>query len=168
MPHKHNPIACILALAAGTRIPGAVAAFLSGMIQEHERAAGGWQAEWATVARVVEDTGLALASMREVAEGLVVDPRRMRENIASTRGVVFAERAAMLLGPALGRAVAHEILEQATRRAIETGRNLKQVLAEIPEVTRVLTPAQIDDLDSPESYLGSAEIFRKQLLESSE
>jgi 3-carboxy-cis,cis-muconate cycloisomerase len=168
MPHKRNPTGCSLTLAAAARVPGYVSQFLSGMAQEHERAVGGWQAEWATIARVIQDTGLALASMREVAEGLVVHPRRMRENIASTRGVVFAERAAMLLGPALGRAVAHEILEQATRRAIETGRNLKQVLAEIPEVTRVLTPAQIDDLDSPESYLGSAEIFRKQLLESSE
>ena len=168
MPHKRNPTACSLTLAAAARVPGYVASFLFGMAQEHERAVGGWQAEWTTIARVVQDTGLALASMREVAEGLSVNPWRMRENIASTHGVIFAERAVMLLGSALGRDVAHEILEKATRRSIETGRPLKEVLTEIPEATRVLTPAQIDGLDSPEQYLGSAEIFRKQLLESSE
>jgi len=166
MPHKRNPTGCSLALAAAARVPGYVSSFLSGMAQEHERALGGWQAEWATIARVMQDTGLALASVREVAGGLTVDSRRMRENIASTRGVVFAERAMMLLGPALGRDVAHEILERAARRSLETGRKFKEVLPEIPEVARVLAPAQIDDLDSPESYLGSAEIFRRRLLES--
>jgi len=167
MPPKRNPTGCSLTLAAAARVPGYVASFLFGMAQEHERAAGGWQAEWATIARVVQDTGLALASMREVAEGLAVDPARMRVNIAATHGVIFAERAMMLLGAAVGRDVAHEILERATRRSIETGWQLKDVLMEIPEVARVFTPAQIDDLDSPEQYLGSAEIFRKQLLESS-
>jgi len=168
MPHKRNPTGCSLTLAAAARVPGYVSSFLFGMAQEHERAAGGWQAEWATLARVVQDTGLAIASMREVAEGLVVDPRRMRQNLAATHGVIFAERAVMLLGSALGREVAHEILERATRQSIETGCKLKEVLTENPEVARVLTPAQIEGLDSPEQYLGSAEIFRKQLLESSE
>ena len=168
MPHKRNPTACSLVLAAATRVPGSVSSFLCGMAQEHERAAGGWQAEWATIARAIQDTGLALASMREAAEGLTVDPRRMRENIASTRGVIFAERAALLLAATLGRDAAHHTLEQATRRALETGRPLKEVLAETPEAARVLTPDQIAALDSPEEYLGSAEIFRQQLLESTD
>ena len=51
MPHKRNPTACMLAIAAAKRTPGLVADFLSGMVQEHERALGGWQAEWATVRR---------------------------------------------------------------------------------------------------------------------
>ncbi len=93
MPHKHNPIACSLTLAAATRIPGQVASFLYGMVQEHERAVGGWQAEWVTISRVVQDTGVALASMRETAEGLRVDPRKMSGNIASTQGAIFAEKA---------------------------------------------------------------------------
>jgi 3-carboxy-cis,cis-muconate cycloisomerase len=155
MPHKRNPTGCSLALAAANRVPGLVASFLFGMSQEHERGAGGWQAEWATIARVIEDTGLALASMREVAEGLSVDASRMRANIDATGGLIFTERAMMLLGPKMGRDAAHKLLEEATRHA-----NLTEALA------GHLSPEEIRRLNKPESYLGSAETFRRRLLES--
>ena len=165
MPHKRNPIACALALAAATRVPGQVAAFLAGMPQEHERAAGGWQAEWVAIARVVEDTGLALASMREAAEGLTVNAARMRRNLESTGGAIFAERAALLLAEKLGREDALRVVDESLRRSAETGRPFTAVLAEMPEARAVLTPAQIGALDDPRQYLGAAEVFRQQLLE---
>jgi 3-carboxy-cis,cis-muconate cycloisomerase len=155
MPHKQNPTACSLTLAAANRVPGLVASFLFGMTQEHERGAGGWQAEWATIARVIEDTGLALSSMTEVAEGLIVDASRMRANIDATGGLIFTERAMMLLAPKMGRDAAHKVLEEAAHHA-----KLADVLA------AHLTPEEIQDLNRPESYLGSAEAFRRQLLAS--
>jgi len=164
MPHKRNPTGCSLALAAAHRVPGMVANFLFGMTQEHERGAGGWQAEWTTIARVMEDTALALASMAEVAEGLTVDAARMRANIDATRGVIFAERAMILLGATLGRDGAHKLLDQATGRTLESGRSLADVLADFPEAARVLSKEQIENLNVPEAYLGSAEAFRRQLL----
>jgi 3-carboxy-cis,cis-muconate cycloisomerase len=153
MPHKRNPTGCAMTLAAANRVPGLVASFLFGMAQEHERAAGGWQAEWATISRVIEDTGLALASMTEVAEGLSVDASRMRANIDATGGLIFAERAMMLLAPRIGRDAAHKLLEEATRHA-----KLVEVLS------HHLSPEEIRELNIPESYLGSAETFRRQLL----
>ena len=163
MPHKHNPIACSLTLAAAHRVPGLVAAFLSSMVQEHERGVGGWQAEWPTVAAVIQATGLAVASMAEVAEGLTVDPARMRANIEATRGVIFAERVVMMLGASLGREAAHKLLEQATRQSIEQKRRLIEVLEEIPEITRAIPLDVLRTLDTPEDYLGAAEEFRKRL-----
>jgi 3-carboxy-cis,cis-muconate cycloisomerase len=164
MPQKRNPIASALALAAANRVPGLVAAFLTSMVQEHERGVGGWQAEWPTVAATIQATGLAIASMAEAAEGLDVESGRMRANIDATRGAVFAERATMLLGAALGRDVAHKILEEATRRSAAEKRRLAEVLAEIPEVTRVLDSKTLCDLEKPEDYLGVAEDFRKRLV----
>ena len=46
MPHKRNPIACAITLAAANSAPALVASFLAGMVQEHERGVGGWHAEW--------------------------------------------------------------------------------------------------------------------------
>lgn len=46
MPHKRNPVGCAAVLTAATRAPGLVATVFAGMVQEHERALGGWQAEW--------------------------------------------------------------------------------------------------------------------------
>src|SRR5262249_40875634 len=60
MPHKRNPVACTLTLAAAQRVPSEVAAFLAAMVQEHERAAGGWQAEWSIVANIIQSTGVAV------------------------------------------------------------------------------------------------------------
>jgi 3-carboxy-cis,cis-muconate cycloisomerase len=168
MPHKRNPTGCSLALTAAYRVPGLVATFLSTMVQEHERGLGDWQAEWPTVAAVIQATGSACAAMAEVAGGLSVDPARMRANIDATRGVIFAERAMMLLGAKLGRDVAHKVLEEATRNAITQGRHLAEVLAEMPEVARHLDRAALSRLEAPEEYLGAAEAFRKNLLSYSE
>jgi 3-carboxy-cis,cis-muconate cycloisomerase len=167
MPHKRNPIGCTLTLATANRVPGLVSSFLSGMIQENERGVGGWQAEWPTISAIVQSAGLAAASMTEVAEGLTVDTDRMRANIASTRGVIFAERAMILLGKALGRDVAHRVLEEATHRSITQQKHFSEVLNEMPEVTAHLDTAVIRSLEDPEQYLGAAETFRKQLLASS-
>jgi 3-carboxy-cis,cis-muconate cycloisomerase len=164
MPNKRNPTACSLTLAAAHRVPGLVASFLSAMVQEHERAVGGWQAEWPVVAAVVQSTGVAIASMAETSEGLAVDTKKMRANIASTNGLIFAERAMMLLGPKIGRDVAHKIIEAAARKSVEQGKNLAAVLAETPEVTAHLGPAELKQLEVPEQYLGSAEPFRKALI----
>jgi 3-carboxy-cis,cis-muconate cycloisomerase len=164
MPNKRNPVSCSLTLAAAQRVPGLVASFLSGMGQEHERSIGGWQAEWPVVASVIKACGVAIASMAEAAEGLSVDVERMRSNIEKTQGMIFAERAMMALGSKLGRDGAHRILESAARRAVKEGKKLTAVLAEMPEVTAHLTSAELEQLDSPEGYLGSAETFRQALI----
>jgi 3-carboxy-cis,cis-muconate cycloisomerase len=167
MPNKRNPTACSLTLAAAQRVPGLVASFLSAMVQEHERAVGAWQAEWPVVAGVVQSAGAAIASMAEAAEGLSVDAEKMRANIEHTNGLIFAERAMMLLGAKVGRDVAHKILEGAARKSVNEGRNLAAVLAETPEVTAYLSAAALKQLEMPEQYLGSAEAFRKALLADS-
>lgn len=164
MPNKRNPIACALTLSAVNRVPGLVAGFLSSMAQEHERAVGGWQAEWPTVAAIVEATGLASASMAEAADGLEVSAVKMRENISATKGSVFAERAMMLLGPSMGRSAAHELVQKASQRSAAERRRLSEVLGEMPEVTSILSQQTIRALENPEEYLGVAEEFRKRLL----
>jgi 3-carboxy-cis,cis-muconate cycloisomerase len=166
MPHKRNPTACALAIAAGGRVPGYVASFLAAMAQEHERGVGGWHSEAATISRTIQDAGLAVVSMREVADRLIVDPKRMRENISATRGAIFAERAMTRLGASLGRDAAHKLLEDAVREMTQSRWTLAEVLASMPQVTAVMTSAEIRNLDDPETYLGAAETFRKQLLAS--
>ena len=166
MPHKRNPIACSLTLAAAHRLPGFVASYLSAIVQEHERGVGGWQAEWPIIAGAIQSTGLAVASMAEVADGLTVNPEQMRANIEKTKGVIFAERAMMLLGAKLGRDVAHKILESATKTCVSNGRHLRDVLAENPEVKAHLDATVLQQLEIPERYLGSAEEFREALLSS--
>jgi 3-carboxy-cis,cis-muconate cycloisomerase len=167
MPHKRNPVGSVLAQAAAQRVPALVSSFLFVMAQEHERAAGGWQAEWPIISSVVQSTGLAIACMAEVAEGLTVDKQRMRANIEATRGIIFAERASLLLGSKMGRDHAHMLMEQASSKSAASGRSLGDILAEMPEVAQHLTAATLRDLENPAHYLGAAEDFRKALLSTS-
>jgi 3-carboxy-cis,cis-muconate cycloisomerase len=166
MPHKRNPIGCAVTLAATNRLPGLVASFLSSMSQEHERAVGGIQSEWITVADIVRSTGLAASSIAEIAEGLTIDTDRMRENLEATRGTVFAEKVMIVLGEKIGRDKAHHLLEDATRRAITTDRHLADVLAETSEIATHLDSAALQSMFVAENYLGSAEEFRRRLLTS--
>jgi len=161
MPNKQNPSGCTIVLAAATRMPGLVAAYLSGMIQEHERSAGGWQAEWATVSAAIQTTGSALAAIIGVIEGLSVDADRMRANLAATHGVIFAEKAAILLTPTFGRDAARTMAADAAREAAAQGRPMREILAG----SGGLTEEQLADLDNPYDYLGAAEEFRRKLLE---
>ena len=82
MPHKRNPVACAQALAAATRIPGLLASLHAAAVGEHERSLGGWQAELAVVPEIAAALGGALDFLETVAASLVIDPKRMRENLA--------------------------------------------------------------------------------------
>ena len=78
MGHKRNPVAAVSVLACARRVPGLVATMLSSMEQEHERAAGAWQAEWGTITEVLRLTGSAAAWAADMLQHLEVDAPAMR------------------------------------------------------------------------------------------
>ncbi len=49
MPHKRNPVACATALAAAAMAPNLAATIFAAQVQDHERSAGAWHAEWPTL-----------------------------------------------------------------------------------------------------------------------
>src|SRR5207245_4572939 len=81
MPHKRNPVAAMVALAASMRAPHRVAAILGAMVQEHERGLGNWQAELAETAGLYISVHGSLSALADVAGSLEVDPTRMLANI---------------------------------------------------------------------------------------
>jgi 3-carboxy-cis,cis-muconate cycloisomerase len=144
-------------LAASVRVPGLVATVLAAMPQEHERALGGWQAEWETIPALVRLTAGAARHTAEMLCGLEVDAARMRANVDITRGVSLAESVSMALAEHIGKFDAHRTIGVASKRAIAEHRTLGAVLAEMPEVTRHLSSADLARCLSAENYLGAAE-----------
>ncbi len=164
MPHKRNPVSASVALAAASRAPGLVATMLGSMGQEHERGLGGWQAEWETLPELVRIVGGSARSIADALSNLVVDHERMRANLDVTGGLVLAEAVSATLGSRLGKAKAHQLIEAACRRSIAERLPLKTVLAEDPQVSRYLSPDEIEVLMMPEAYLGVAAEFVEQVL----
>lgn len=164
MPHKRNPVGCAAVLACATRVPALVSTMLSGMVQEQERALGGWQAEWDTLPDIVQLCAGALQQMRHVIAGLQVDAARMRSNLDATHGQIMAESVMLALGAKLGRLNAHQLVEAACHRASKDGTHLRDVLLQDPAVNAELTRAQIEHLLDPAAYLGQATAFVDRVL----
>ena len=98
MPHKRNPVAAASALAAATMAPNLAATIFAAQVQDHERSAGPWHAEWPTLPTLLLVTSGALAAIVDIAEGLEVDAARMRANLDATGGLIMAEAVTMRAG----------------------------------------------------------------------
>ncbi|MCI2244410.1 3-carboxy-cis,cis-muconate cycloisomerase [Xanthomonas sp. PPL568] len=164
MPHKRNPVGCVVAIAAATRAPGLLATLFAALPQEHERAVGGWHAEWETLPELVRLSAGSLAQVRVLAEGLELDRARMAAHLDSHGGLLYAEAVAVTLAAQLGKAAAHALVETAVRRALATQQHLRAVLAEEPQVTAVLAPADLDALFASDSWRGMATVWIERVL----
>jgi 3-carboxy-cis,cis-muconate cycloisomerase len=166
MPHKRNPTAAATALAAATIAPNLLATIMAVQVQEHERAIGGWQAEWPTFPALALVTSGALNAIVDIAQGLEVDSERMRSNLAQTRGLVMAEAVVFALAGKLGKHEAHRIVAEASRKAIAAKRNLQEVLAEDDQVTLSLSVGELAKLFEPMGYQGAAQTFIDRIVGS--
>ncbi len=156
MPHKRNPVDAVAVVACARRGPGLVATMLASMPQEHERAAGGWQAEWEPLLDLLRLTGSAAAALRELLVGLTADPEKMRENLELTRGLVMSESVAGALAETVGRARARALVAEAAQEVGAGHPSLRDALLTTPEVTASLTSEQLDQALTPDHYLGAA------------
>ena len=157
MPHKRNPVGAIAIRANHRRIAGLLATLVAGLESEHERAAGAWAAEWETVRELFTLSAGSLERLRDMLDGLVVDPDRMGANVKATLGLGMAESLMMALAPSVGRERAHHLVETASVRALSEGRSLGEVAAEDRSITDQLPSDRIRQALDPARYLGSAD-----------
>ena len=129
---------------------------LEAMVEDHERASGAWQMEWIAVPEIFCLSAGVLAHARMLAQGLRVDPERMRANLDITRGLVMAEAVTMALAPKIGRHRAHHLVSDISRQVAATGRPLADLLGENAEIAQCLDRATIVQVTDPASYLGAA------------
>jgi 3-carboxy-cis,cis-muconate cycloisomerase len=165
LPHKRNPILSVTAAANVRRVHDLSRTLQAAMVQEHERAAGAWHSEWEALTEALALTGGAAAAVREATEGLEVHPEKMRENLGATGGLLLAERVTTIVAEHLGRLKAHDLVEAAYRRTLESGRSLREELLAEPALKGVLSEEETDAALAPEGYLGSAGAFVDRALE---
>jgi 3-carboxy-cis,cis-muconate cycloisomerase len=157
LPQKRNPVDAVEAIAAARLAIGLVPVVLNGLAQEHERAAGGWQAEWAAIPELFGCAAAAIERVRAALDGLEVDAARMRANLEIGGGLIVAESLSLALAARLGREHAHAIVAELSRRA--AGSTLRAAARSDRRVTAELSEAEIDAALDPTRYLGSADLF---------
>jgi 3-carboxy-cis,cis-muconate cycloisomerase len=164
MPHKHNPVAAVAILGCSRQVPGLLATLVAAGEQELQRAAGAWHAEWQPLTSLLQLTGSASSWAAELLTGLAVDASRMAANLAATKGLPLAEHVASLLTGVLGVAQAHNLVAEASQRAVSAGLPLRDVLLAVPKLEDRLASAgisagQIESALEPAGYLGAADAF---------
>ncbi len=166
MPHKRNPVDTVGALAAARLALGVTPTVLSAMAHEHERAVGGWQAEWTAIPDLFRFAAGAVERVYSAMAGLRVDADRMRANLDQTHGLVMAESLTMALAPHVGRPEAQRMVQAACDRAQAAGATLHQAALDDLQIRGALSTEDIDRALDLARYLGSTDALIDRALES--
>ena len=154
MPQKRNAVGAMRARASAELTRAHASVLTGALAQEHERAAGAWQAEWEALSGALQYAGGAAAALAGSLEGLEVDAARMRANLDLTGGQIAAERIALLLTERLGRTAARTLVREASLRAGRTGQHAWPTSSHVCDTG--LTGEEIEAALEPTTYLGSA------------
>ena len=166
MPQKRNAISSELMLAAAKAVRQKAGLMLDAVVQDLERATGPWHAEWMAIPDSFVLTAGALHQAKFALGGLIVDEKRMQQNLGMSRGLIVGEAVMMGLAPHLGRQQAHDIVYAACRTVNEKGGTLTEALMQEPAVTKHLDASAIERLTDPTNYLGQAPEMVDRVLEA--
>jgi 3-carboxy-cis,cis-muconate cycloisomerase len=163
LPLKANPIRCAhIAAAAALVAQGSTSVLIAG--RQHQERSGEGLLELQVIGPAFIATERCLDGAVSLLEGLQVFPARMRRNLDATRGIVLGERFMMALAPHVGRLHAHDLVHEACQVALEREVHLVTALAQMPAVTRILAPSELESLGDPRSYLGSTDAMCEAVL----
>jgi 3-carboxy-cis,cis-muconate cycloisomerase len=129
------------------------------MLQEHERAAGAWHAEWAPLRSLLVLAAGAVERIDEALGDIHVDAARMKSNLDATGGAVLAEALVLRLAPVLGREAAAEIVAQLCDEATARGESLIELARQDERITSVVDADELAALLEPAAYLGATDAF---------
>ena len=152
MPQKRNPVHATLARACARLACGQAAVLQENLVQEQQRAAGAWHAEWEPLCGALSYAGGAAAAIAESLGGLEVHAERMRANLDASRGLLLSERVAVALADRVGRSEAHALVAEAA-----VAPAFREALLADPRAA--LSAEELDALLDPTTYLGSADAF---------
>jgi len=145
MPHKRNPWRSEQLCGLARVLRGNLQAGLEDVALWHER-----DMSHSSVERIVLADSLILAYYMTkrflgIADGMIVDRARMRENLAASHGLVFSEAVLLALVEAgLARDGAYRLVQRAATTTWESRRPFRSVLAEDAEITEHLSPERLD------------------------
>ncbi|MCC7371330.1 MAG: 3-carboxy-cis,cis-muconate cycloisomerase [Chloroflexi bacterium] len=168
LPHKRNPVDTVAAVAAARLALGLVPVISASLMQEHERAIGGWQSEWAALPELFGYAAGAVERVRLSLAGLEVHADRMLDNLGVTRGLLMAESLSMALAGRIGKAEAHHAVQAACQRAVRQADDLEAVALADEKIAGPLSADEIRAALDPLAYLGSTDRFINRALEAFE
>ena len=147
MPHKRNPELSERICGLARVIRGNSVAALENVALWHERDISHSSAERVILADSAIATDYILDLTASVISGITVDVDRMKHNMESSGGIVFAPRVMLALVEAgVDRNEAYDAVQASAMAALESGDNLRDVLAMNDLVSRHISTAELNGI----------------------
>lgn len=163
MPHKRNPEKSERISGLARLLRGNALAALENQALWHER-----DISHSSVERVIlPDSTILLDYMLHLFTTIVRDlhvyPDNMQANLEKTRGLIYSQRVLLaLVEKGLSREEAYEIVQGRAMEAWEQGSDFRQLIRQDPEVKKVLSGAELDQLFDPAYHVRYVdEIFKR-------
>ncbi|MGH3329301.1 MAG: adenylosuccinate lyase [Streptomycetales bacterium] len=155
MPHKKNPILAERVCGIARVVRAQIVPVMEGIALWHER-----DISHSSVERIaLPDASIGLdyllhLSHRLVA-GLVVDPARMRENLDTTRGLVYTSAVLLVLvDSGMSREDAYALTQAAAMVTWQTGTPFRETLrVELDGAGKDVDQSRLDEACQPERYV---------------
>lgn len=164
MPHKRNPMVCEYLVGLSRLIRNCVPLAFESMVQEHERDMGLWLVEWEFLPEMSIYLGAMLDQSEIILKNLIVNERKMRENLDLTKGLIVSERLMFFLSPYVGKQTAHEIVYRASMKAFEKESTLQGEICREPFVMEKVSREQLEACMDPTTYIGLSLEFVDRVL----
>ncbi len=154
MPHKRNPVGCEQVAGLARLVRANSLAAMENIALWHER-----DISHSSVERViVPDSFLALdhmlARFTRIVKGMTVDEARMRRNIELGRGLVFSGQLLLeLTARGMRREDAYRTVQAHAMEAWKSEGDFHQRVLADPEIRKVLSEAEIEEVFRLERYL---------------
>ena len=146
MPHKRNPIGCENISGLARLLRSNAHAAMENMALWHERDISHSSVERVIIPDSSILTDYMLQRLSGILDGLVVYPQRMQKNLDLTKGLIFSQPVLLALtGKGMSREEAYRIVQAHAMACWENGADFREVLAADPQVSSLLTAAELAD-----------------------
>jgi adenylosuccinate lyase len=154
MPHKRNPIGCENLSGLARLVRSNAAAAMNNIPLWHER-----DISHSSVERVIapDSTILVdymLSRMTEIIRNLVVYPKRMRQNLELTKGLIFSQQILLALAKrGVSRQAAYNMVQKQAMRAWKRKKDFKELVLNDSDIRNYLRPQEIETLFDAKAQL---------------
>jgi adenylosuccinate lyase len=163
MPHKKNPVLAENLCGLARTLRGMVVPALEDVALWHERDISHSSVERMIGPDATTTLHFMLSRLAGLVDGMVVDAKRMRENLESNRGLVSSGSLLLLLADkAMARQDAYHVVQRLALQAHGERTQLLPLVLNDPEIRRYLSAEEIEECFSLEPHLAHVDtIFER-------
>jgi adenylosuccinate lyase len=146
MPHKRNPVLSENLTGLARLVRSSVIPAMENVVLWHERDISHSSVERGIAPDATVHLDFALARLTDVIDGLIVYPKRMKENLDRLGGLIHSQRIMLALTQAgVSREDAYALVQRNAMKVWEKGKDFKTELLNDKDVLKVLSKKEIRD-----------------------